>query len=170
MDPGRQRQHRESEKRGIGMEQSKTILHVDDDPDQLRVVSTILKQYGYAVEPISDPDEALVRLSETGIRLVLLDIDMPGKDGLTVLREIKQVDGGVQVIMLTGMVKMSTVLRSMRWGAEACIFKPITDPAPLVEAIEAAFAKIDRWWYAVGELAKEKKKLPPAQPVSSATD
>ncbi len=152
------------------MEQSKTILHVDDDPDQLRVVSTILKQYGYAVEPISDPDEALVRLSETGIRLVLLDIDMPGKDGLTVLREIKQVDGGVQVIMLTGMVKMSTVLRSMRWGAEACIFKPITDPAPLVEAIEAAFAKIDRWWYAVGELAKEKKKLPPAQPVSSATD
>ena len=141
------------------MERDKTILHVDDDPSQLKIVSAILQERGYHVESIGDPDEALVHLSETGIRLVLLDIDMPGKDGLTLLQEIKTIDGGVQVIMLTGMVKMSTVLQSMRWGAEACIFKPLTDHAPLLEAVEAAFAKIDRWWFAVQELAREKKKL-----------
>jgi len=141
------------------MDRKQIVLHVDDDPGQLRVVASILERHGFQVESTDDPEQALVRLAETGARVVLLDIDMPNKDGLSLLKEIKAVDGGVQIIMLTGLVKMSTVLRSMRWGAEACIFKPLTDPAPLIEAIEAAFAKIDRWWVAVNELAQEKKKL-----------
>ena len=141
------------------MDRKQVVLHVDDDPSQLRVVASILERHGFQVESTDDPEQALVRLAETGARVVLLDIDMPNKDGLSLLKEIKAVDGGVQIIMLTGLVKMSTVLRSMRWGAEACIFKPLTDPAPLIEAIEAAFAKIDRWWVAVNELAQEKKKL-----------
>jgi phenylacetyl-CoA:acceptor oxidoreductase subunit 2 len=72
-------------------------------------------------------------------RVVLLDIDMPQINGLEALREIKQHDGGIQVIMLTGLVSMNTVLESMRLGAESCLFKPVTDVAPLLDAIEAAW-------------------------------
>ncbi len=152
------------------MDRKQVVLHVDDDPSQLRVVATILERNGFQVESTDDLEQALVRLAETGARVVLLDIDMPNKDGLSLLKEIKAVDGGVQIIMLTGLVKMSTVLRSMRWGAEACIFKPLTDPAPLIEAIEAAFAKIDRWWVAVNELAQEKRKLRNVAAASAAAE
>ena len=149
------------------MENKRIILHVDDDPDQRRIVSALLEHHGYVVESASDAEEATSKLAETSIRVVLLDIDMPGKDGLTLLKEIKQWDGGMQVIMLTGLERMSTILQSMRWGAEACIFKPLTDPTQLLEAIEAAFAKIDRWWVAVHEVAKQKDQLRKTQPAAS---
>ncbi len=145
-------------KKGQRMERDKTILHVDDDPSQLRIVAAILEKHGYIVESVGDSTEALQRISELNVRLVLLDIDMPGIDGMTLLREIKRIDGGVQVIMVTGLVKMSTVLKSMRWGAEACVFKPITDTSLLLEAVDAAFEKNIRWWKAVDLLTREKRQ------------
>jgi DNA-binding NtrC family response regulator len=89
--------------------------------------------------------EAMTMLAETGARIVLLDIDMPGKDGHTLLQEIKQLDGGVQVIMCTGLVSMHTILRSIELGVEACIFKPIVDLSEISQAVERAFEKIDRF-------------------------
>jgi DNA-binding NtrC family response regulator len=89
---------------------------------------------------------------------VILDIDMPGINGLDLLREIKAYDGGIQVIMLTGMVSLSTLLQSFRWGAEACIFKPLGDLDPLLEALEDTFRKINRWWTALEELSQRRRQ------------
>lgn len=138
---------------------NRVILHVDDDPAQLRIVRHMLEKKGYAIHSTTDPSQARQLLLETGARLVLLDIDMPDTDGLTLLKQIKSFDGGIQVIMLTGVVTMSTILRSLRWGAEACVFKPVTDPDDLAEPIEATFRKLDRWWDAVDYLAEEKRRL-----------
>ena len=138
---------------------NRVILHVDDDPAQLRIVRHMLEKKGYAIHSTTDPTQVRQLLLETGARLVLLDIDMPHTDGLALLKQIKSFDGGIQVIMLTGVVTMSTVLRSLRWGAEACVFKPVTDPNDLAEPIEATFRKIDRWWAAVDYLAEEKRRL-----------
>jgi DNA-binding NtrC family response regulator len=69
------------------------------------------------------------------------------------LGEIKRHDGGIQVIMLTGLVTMSAALRSFRLGAEACLFKPMDDFAPLVEAVHRTYHKIDGWRQTLEQLS-----------------
>jgi len=129
------------------------IMHVDDDPQMLRVVGHHLAKRGYEVISIDDPRQAISELVERDCRVVLLDIDMPHINGLELLAQIKTHDEGVQAIMLTGLASMTTTLESMRGGAEACFFKPIDDYEPLLEAIGATFAKVDRWWSCLEELS-----------------
>ena len=135
------------------------VLHVDDDPQILRLVAQRLNQNGYEVISIQEPDRAISTLLDCDCRVVLLDIDMPDISGLELLKRIKSHDGGLQVIMLTSLVSMSTVLESMRWGAEACIFKPLTDFSPLLDAMQASFAKVDRWWDALKDLSQRKHQM-----------
>ena len=144
------------------MERNRTVLHIDDDPAILRIVSQALKAEECEVVSLSDPTLALQELRKTGARTVVLDIDMPQMDGLTLLKKIKDYDGGIQVIMLTGLVTMDSVLKSLRLGAEACLFKPLHDFQPLRNAVEASFEKIDYWWATLHEL-KERKSV--GQPV-----
>jgi len=133
------------------MEYSRTVLHVDDDPAILRLISKTLSKHDIEVVSVSDPTTAISRLFDCGARVVLLDIDMPKKDGLTLLADIKRHDAGIQVIMCTGLVSIGTVLKSISLGAEGCIFKPIKDPAAVVESVNRAFENIDRWWIALHE-------------------
>ena len=129
----------------------KLVLHVDDDPSVSKLISYHLKKHGYEVVSVQDPNQVMETLMRTGARVVLLDIDMPHKDGLTVLREIKLRDAGIQVTMCTGMVSMQTVLRSTSMGAEGLIFKPLSDLTKVSEAIDISFGKIDKWWSALAE-------------------
>jgi DNA-binding NtrC family response regulator len=140
------------------MNKNRKILHIDDDPTILRVVGKHLQNQGFEVRSHSEPREAIQILQETNARVMLLDIDMPEMDGLSLLKEVKKHDGGVQVIMLTGLVTLSTVLRSMRLGAEACLFKPVTDPQPLVDSINATFEKLDCWWNTLHDLSQLKSR------------
>lgn len=96
------------------MTPEKIVLHVDDDPAILKLIARALDTRGYKVVSVENPEHAISRLFQSAARVVLLDIEMPGKDGLTLLREIKQHDSGIQVIMLTGLVSMGTVLQSTR--------------------------------------------------------
>ena len=136
----------------------RTILHVDDDPQITRIVATHLNAHGYQVTQLHDPYDALDVIMRSQYRVVLLDIDMPGLDGLELLRKIKAFDGGIQAIMLTGVVSMSTVLQSLRFGAEACFFKPLIDYQPLLNALGSTFAKIDRWWITLEELSLRRRE------------
>lgn len=132
------------------------LLHVDDDPAIQRLVARLLQPRGIQVTSLADPTQTLDRLHSENYRVVLMDIEMPQASGLDVLRQIKKYDGGIQVIMLTAMVTQTTVLRSHRWGAEACLFKPISDPEMLVQAVESAYDKIDRWWEILAESNQRK--------------
>ena len=139
-------------------ENQRTVIHVDDEPAMARIVKKKLESAGFHVISINDPHEVLGVLLETDCHVAVLDIDMPSLNGLDLLKQIKQQDGGVQVVMLTGVVTMSTVLRSLRWGAEACVFKPFTDGSELFEALETCFEKIDRWWKTLEELKSRKNE------------
>jgi DNA-binding NtrC family response regulator len=133
------------------------ILHIDDDPEFTLLLAEHLKGYGYSTTQVNDPNEVIPHLPRYEERLVLLDIDMPKTDGLALLKQIKTYDGGIQVIILTEMATMTSVLQSLRWGAEACFFKPISNIEPLVGAIDDAFRKIDRWWNTLEELTGNRK-------------
>ena len=154
---------------------SRTILHVDDDPDFTRLLSHVLERRGFEVVSLNDPRQVLGELIRHGYRVVILDIDMPGIDGIDLLRRIKEYDGGIQVIMVTGLVTMGTAMAAFRRGAEACFFKPIEDFAPLVQSLESTFHKIEHWWNALHMLTRQRRQAeitaPPAEstPVAVAT-
>lgn len=133
------------------MSTEKTVLHVDDDQAILDLVGMSLRKRGYKVISVSDPLKALPILCKSGVRVAILDIEMPGMDGLTLLREIKQRDAGIKTIMLTGMVSMGTVLHATRLGAEECIFKPIKDLNDVGDAVNRCFLNIESWWEALRE-------------------
>ena len=131
------------------MKYNKTVVHIDDDPAILKIVQRKLRIHGIEVVSIQDPLKAIAAITQLGARVIVLDIDMPGKDGLTLLHEIKRFDAGIQVIMCTGMVSLNTVLRATSLGSEDCIFKPIHDLNEITSAVDRAFERIDRWWIAL---------------------
>lgn len=137
---------------------ARAVLHIDDDPQVTRMVAKRLSEHGYEVTSLNDPHKAMKELMQNQWRVVLLDIDMPGVNGLNLLREIKAYDGGIQVIMLTGVVTLSTLLQSFRWGAEACFFKPLGDIRPLLGSLDDTFRKINRWWAALEELSQRRRQ------------
>lgn len=130
---------------------SRTVLHVDDDPDMLQLVAKYLSK-DFQVHSIADPTKAIDHLARTGCRLVILDIQMGEHNGLDLLRTIKRLDGGILVVMLTGLVSLESVLVSMRDGAEACLFKPVSKPEELITTMEQCADKVARWHRSVNEL------------------
>jgi CheY-like chemotaxis protein len=136
---------------------SRRILHVDDDPQITALVAEYLRSYGYETTAMHDPCQVIQQLPAFRERVVLLDIDMPRINGLELLKEIKAFDGGIQVVMLTGLVTMTTVLQSLQLGAEACFFKPVVEIEPMVDALTDCFRKLDRWWLTLDELSGRRK-------------
>lgn len=124
----------------------KTILHVDDDPTMLRLVSRILSTAETTVVSLSEPLLAIERMAQIRPNIIILDIDMPDKDGMTLLQEIKKIDISIPVIMCTGMVSINTLLKATQFGADACVFKPINDFSKLRKAVERASNTIDQRW------------------------
>ncbi|WP_425616721.1 response regulator [Anatilimnocola sp. NA78] len=138
------------------MNDRRNILHIDDDPAVLRLVSNRLHEHGYDVTSCADPVNIEELLLSTNARICLLDISMPRFDGLEVLKQIKRYDGGIQVIMLTGLVSMNAVLDSLRNGAEALYFKPILNFEPLLEILGESVRKNDRWRTTLEELRQRR--------------
>lgn len=136
----------------------RAILHVDDDEAQCRFIKHQLAPHGYEVTSITDAHEAIDAIIRGQFRVVILDIDMPEKSGMHLLSEIKNHDAGIQVIMLTGIVNVTTVLEAIQSGAEACHFKPVESFDSLVESIAHCFIKIDRWWHTLRDLAQRRKE------------
>ena len=134
------------------------ILHVDDDPQITNLVAAYLHDYGFETSSVHDPCQVIQQLPRYQERVVILDIDMPRLNGLELLTQIKAFDGGIQVVMLTGLVTMTTVLQSLRLGAEACFFKPVDAIEPLVDALSDCFRKLDRWWGTLDELTRRRKE------------
>jgi len=115
-----------------------TILVVDDDITALTLYETILRQAGYdAIEVSSDGREAIARLKETSISLVLLDINMPGRSGIEVLEDIVADHPNLPVIMITGEEDLRTVVRCMKIGAYDYLVKP-PEPTRLATAVSHA--------------------------------
>lgn len=101
------------------------ILVVDDEPQMLCYLRTVLGTDSYRVETASSGHEALLRLQkEARPDLVLLDIRMPGMDGLETLVRIKEIASSIKVIMLSCMTDPKTIVQSIRLGAQDYVAKP----------------------------------------------
>ena len=79
------------------------ILIIDREPDIRKALETLLKKQGYQVQSASVGEEAMDALKSEPSDLVIMDINMPGTNGLQVMRNIKELEEGIEVIVLTGL-------------------------------------------------------------------
>ena len=102
------------------------ILVVDDKPSTLESVTGVLEDIGFEVETALDGETALKKLDESLPEAVLLDIWLPGIDGLEVLKKIKQDWPVLPVIIMSGHATIETAVKATKLGAYDVIEKPIS--------------------------------------------
>ncbi len=108
---------------------SKTILIVEDNPINIGFISDYLHTFGYRVLAARNGFEAIQKVSEEQVDLVLMDVQMPGMDGFEATRAIRSLPDGrqssVPIIMLTALVMPGDMERCMAAGANHYMPKPI---------------------------------------------
>ena len=114
------------------------VLVADDDDDILLLVTTRLRRDGFEVVQASSGDEALRLAREKRPRLAVLDIGMPGLDGLEVLEQIRADDElrDMRVLLLTAKAQESDVRRGYEAGADGYVRKPFS-PSDLSARVRA---------------------------------
>jgi len=101
------------------------ILLVDDEVEFLETLVKRMKKRGMNVSAVKSGEEALERLAHDPVDVVVLDVRMPGMDGIQTLREIKRRDPLIEVIMLTGHASLEVAVEGMEIGAFDYLMKPI---------------------------------------------
>jgi DNA-binding response OmpR family regulator len=113
------------------------VLAVDDDPMILELLRAVLTPRGYEVVTAQNGGDAVMLLEASAIDVVLLDVGMPGVDGMSALRRIRAAHPTLPVIMLTGNVDPAVGRATLQRGAFDYVTKPV-DFDHLVRVLEAA--------------------------------
>src|SRR5690349_3319671 len=99
------------------MSQHAHILIVDDEPNVRLAFRTALETAGYAVDEAEDGLEAFNRLESLPVSLVLLDLKMPGPDGMAVLRRLREMGNDVPVVIITAHGRIPDAVAAIKLGA-----------------------------------------------------
>ena len=119
---------------------SMSVLLVDDEVSYLETLSKRLSKREAEVRVAHSGEEALEVLQDHAIDVVLIDVKMPGMDGLTALHKIKQQWPLTEVIVLTGHASMEAAIRGMELGAFDYLMKPV-DFTELLYKLEDACSR-----------------------------
>ena len=123
-----------------------SVLVVDDEPTITEVVSRYLERAGYATSAAADGPEALQRAQRERPDLVVLDLMLPGMDGLEVMRRMREPRAGgdrrLSVILLTAKGEPTDRVVGLRLGADDYVVKPFS-PAELVARVDAVLRRVD---------------------------
>jgi DNA-binding response OmpR family regulator len=111
------------------------VLVVDDEEHILELARLYLSREGYQVEPVADGSQALARFAQVKPDLVVLDIMLPGVDGLTICREIRKLSQ-VPIIMLSARDEITDKVVGLELGADDYLTKPF-HPQELVARAKA---------------------------------
>ncbi len=135
------------------------VLIVDDETGFVETMTKRLSKRNMTVFQAFNGQEALTRLAEhPEIQVIILDMKMPGKDGLEVLQDIKELRPLVEVIMLTGHATVPTAIEGIQQGAYDYLMKPCDFNILVTKILEAVSLKEDHEEEAVlervGNIAK----------------
>jgi len=117
------------------------ILIVDDEVHITHLCTKLLTQHGYAAEGVTNGRQAIARLEAEarplgiGFHLLVVDIKMPGIDGLTVLRRGRELDPHLAAIVITGYGTLDSVIEALHAGTQRFLLKPF-DNHELIRAVE----------------------------------
>src|ERR671935_1534546 len=141
------------------------ILVVDDEPGVRSALTGVLGDEGYDVEAVSSGEACLDRVTRSPVDLVVLDVWLPGMDGLATLARLRERQVDAQVVLISGHGNIESAVRAIKMGAFDFVEKPLSlDKTVLVvsnalrqrtlEAENRALrARVDRQYVMVGESA-----------------
>lgn len=116
----------------------KKILVVEDDDSLRSLYLTILQDAGFAVDTAAEGNAALAMLQKGGYDLVLLDIMMPGMDGLTVLEKLSAsppANPNLHIVILSNVGQDEAIAKAMSLGAQGYLIKSDYTPGQVVEQV-----------------------------------
>jgi two-component system nitrogen regulation response regulator NtrX len=140
-----------------------TILIVDDEPGVRAALGGVLRDEGYTVEAVASGEECLERVTRGGVDLILLDVWLPGLDGLATFQRLRERRVDAEVVLISGHGNIESAVRAIKMGAFDFVEKPLSlDKTVLVianalrqrrlEAENRALrARVDRQQTMVGE-------------------
>jgi len=140
-----------------------TILIVDDEPGVRGALGGVLRDEGYTVEAVATGEECLERVTRGGVDLILLDVWLPGLDGLATFQRLCERHVDAQVVLISGHGNIESAVRAIKMGAFDFVEKPLSlDKTVLVVANalrqrrleaenKALRARVDRQQTMVGE-------------------
>ena len=114
------------------------VLLVDDEKDFVEFLAERLQLKDFNVTIAFNGDEAIKLVEENEFDVIVLDVQMPGKNGVETLKEVKKIEQLSQVIMLTGHATVKTAIQGMKNGAFDYLMKP-TDTDELIEMMNKAY-------------------------------
>ena len=123
------------------IEKSPHILVVDDDQVLLNLFDKVLKKLGFRVALVDNGRDAIDLVRKTTPDVVLLDIKMPGMDGISTLKEIKAQDPDIEVIIITGFASLDSAVEALKYGAFDYIRKPFDRLDQVVDAIRRGWER-----------------------------
>lgn len=113
------------------------VLLVDDEEDFLATLSERLETRGLTVSTVTKGEDAVTTVDKQNFDLIILDLAMPGIDGLETLKRIKAKQPDAEVIILSGQGSIKTSIEAMKLGAEDFLQKPV-DISELMDKISDA--------------------------------
>lgn len=144
------------------MSTTKKILIADDEPDILEIIQFNLQQEGYEVITAKNGDEAIEKAKKNEPDLIILDIMMPGKNGLEVCNILRMMPTFKEtlIVFLTAMSDESTEIKGLETGADDYLSKPIS-PKILLSKVNALFRRLHKEASSViklGEMEIDREK------------
>src|SRR5712664_3301348 len=103
-----------------------TILIVDDEPGVRSALSGVLRDEGYAVEAVPSGEACLERLTRGAVDLIVLDVWLPGMDGLATLARLRERQVDAQVVLISGHGNIESAVRAIKMGAFDFVEKPLS--------------------------------------------
>ena len=118
------------------------IRIVEDDAAVAASLAALLESWGFAVEAFADGESLLAAPPEPSVFCLLLDVRLPGMDGLSMLRQLRERDARTPVVVLTAHGDVAMAVQALRSGAQDFIEKPYDD-ADLIRRIEEAARAVE---------------------------
>lgn len=120
-------------KKDFSIMENKKVLIIDDDDDLRSNLREVLRRQGHQVETASSGEAAIEKAAKTRFDLVLVDLIMPGMNGLEVLGELKKISPKSKIIMMTAFATIDNAVEAMKKGASDYLSKPFK-----IEDLDAA--------------------------------
>lgn len=122
-------------------ERSRSILVVEDDEQLLRYLAEVLEDAGYQVRLADSGNKAMALLEEAPVDVVLTDLVMPGKDGISLIADLRRAGPGTRIVAMSGRNRTALAVDSLDMvrvlGADATLAKPFS-----AEALEATLSEV----------------------------
>ena len=118
------------------------ILIIDHEPDIRKCLETILVKKGYQVRSASGGNEAIGIFKSESFALLIMEVRIPNLNGLKLIRQFKELDEDVEIIVLTGSATIDNAVQSMRGnGAFDFLTKPLENSKQLLVSVNEALVK-----------------------------